>query len=40
MGSCGGLNENGPHRPLQNGTIRKCDLVGIGWWDFVTEGGL
>ena len=26
---CDGLNKNGPYRPLKNGTIRWCGLVGI-----------
>ena len=26
----GGLNENGPHRPIGNATSRKCGLVGAG----------
>jgi hypothetical protein len=25
---CGGLNKNGPHRPLGSGTVRRCGLVG------------
>lgn len=28
--SCGGLNKNGPHRPIGIGTSRKCGLVGVG----------
>jgi hypothetical protein len=27
---CGGLNENGPLRPIGSGTIRMCGLIGIG----------
>jgi hypothetical protein len=27
---CGGLNENGLHGLISSGTIRSCDLVGIG----------
>ena len=30
MGICGGLNKNGPYRPVGSGTIRRCGLVGIG----------
>jgi hypothetical protein len=26
----GSLNENGPHRPTESGTIRRCGLVGVG----------
>ena len=25
---CGGLKENGTHRPIESGTIRRCGLVG------------
>lgn len=25
-----GLSENGPQRSIENGTIRRCDLVGVG----------
>lgn len=24
---CGGLNENGPHSLIENGTVRRCGLV-------------
>ena len=27
VGDCGGLNENGPHKPRGNDTIRRCGLV-------------
>jgi hypothetical protein len=27
---CGGLNENGPHRPIVTGTTRRCGFVRIG----------
>jgi hypothetical protein len=27
---CGGLNENGPHRPIGRSLIRRCGLVGVG----------
>lgn len=30
MGTRGGLHENDPHRPLQNGTVRKLDLDLVG----------
>jgi hypothetical protein len=27
---CGSLNENGPHRFIESGTIGRCGFVGIG----------
>jgi hypothetical protein len=37
FGDCGGLNGYGPHRlmclnawPIENGTIRRCGLFGVG----------
>ena len=27
---CGGLNKNGPHRPIGSGTIRRYGFVGVG----------
>ena len=30
LAHCGGLNKNGPHGPIGSGTIRRCDLVGVG----------
>ena len=32
LGHCGGLNENGLHRPIGCGTIRRCGLVGGRVW--------
>ena len=29
VGSCGGLNKNGPHRFIRSSTIRSCGLVGV-----------
>lgn len=28
--NCGGMNKNGPNRPIGNGTIKKCGVVGVG----------
>ena len=30
MFNCGGLNENGSHKPIGSSTIRRCGLVGVG----------
>ena len=27
---CGGLKENGPHRLIESGIIRRCGLAGVG----------
>ena len=27
---CGSLNENGPHRLIDSGIIRRCGLLGVG----------
>jgi hypothetical protein len=24
------MNENGPHRPIESDTMRRCGLVGVG----------
>jgi hypothetical protein len=50
IATCGGLNENGPHRRIGSNTIgivwawsSGCGLVGVGvafWNECVTEDGL
>ena len=32
---CGGLKDNGPHRPIGKGTIRRCGLAEVGVSDLV-----